>query len=339
MAALQGSRSVSRALSAKGRRGPGRAHAWSSGAIVLGLFAWFALTACFFESKDDPATTGRDTVYGDTSVHHGPDGGTVYGDFHCDPDNRYLGGGDAASVANTRRNLEAAISRLEREIEDVDRQRDQCKGRTKSRDAYLRERNCDSAAVNRAEQEANDRHRALDRARNARGLAEVNRDRVKERLQRRLAELGGASGAGEDPYVANLRDQLQKRNAEVMHAVETERSAESAYRTARNTWEELGQRWDDCSNRAYDDAKADPCSDLNYLPIAQRWNQLRNQLAMYERDLERLKDCDENRAAQVGGRPSQPGVTISPGLLLGPWLQRPPTGRPPPRHPHGSPPP
>ncbi len=323
-----------RALSAKRRWGRSRAHAWSSGAVVLGLFAWSALTACFFESKDDPATTGRDTVYGDTSVHHGPDGGTVYGDFHCDPNDRYLGGGDAASVANTRRNLEAAISRLEREIEDVDRQRDQCKGRTKPYLAYLRERNCSNAALTAAHVEEKKRSEALMRAQDASRTAGRQYEAARSKWMHRMGEIGGEA-ARTDPYLANLADQMQKRQTELSQAAQTELRAEEAWRNAQ----QAHQRQADCFDGAAADEKTDPCSDLNYLPLAQRWNQLRNQLAMYERDLERLKDCDENRAAQVGGRPSQPGVTISPGLLLGPWLQRPPTGRPPPRHPHGSPPP
>ncbi len=330
-----------RAWSARRRRGPGRAHAWSSSAVVLGLFAWFALTACFFESKDDPATTGRDTVYGDTTVHHGPDGGTVYGDFHCDRNNRYLGGGDAASVANTRRNLEAAIARLEREIEDVDRQRDQCKGRTRPATAYVPARICNNLALAAANVEEKKRREAFMRAQAASRTADSRHVQVRSAWMRRMGEIGGEA-ARTDPYLANLADQMEKRRTEALQAAQTELRAEEAWRNA----EEAQQREHDCLDRVAADQKADPCSDLNYLPIAQRWNQLRNQLAMYERDLDRLKDCDENRAAQAGGRPTQPGGRPSqPGAMgLGEWviqefLLNAPIRRPPPTHPHGSPPP
>ena len=331
-----------------------RIEAMVSGPAVLALFGWFVLSACeeltWPGGPPDLPTPGADAVYyDDIPVHESADGGVTFGNFHCDGQGKYLGGGDPASEGRTKKALEVAVESSKQELKDIDKDLGRCGGKKKFQYEYYAEHNCDTGELSSYREKARRIQKGISDGEEK--IAGVMRD---QQLQRQAIEhwqreaqdarrvidhatrsdleqpknqyspLGSPDPHGGAPSRLKAALTGLDRANEDAKAYRQERAAEEAklvqLKTQLGDLRQQSAALEQRCNAAREAAVADSCSEANFNRLTARRSELREQAAMHQHRKDRFDKCvdDRKRRAQAPSvRPTVDPAVIQmlPGIL------------------------
>lgn len=252
---------------------------------------------------------------------------TLFGDIQCDQNGRYLGGGSPQSAQAVKTGLERGIDDAKREINDLNRAIDICKGRQLGMADYKAQFGCDEARIRQLAAEA-----------------AAARSKVQPLEQKIFAIANEIEG--KDARLKTEKNMAAAEHARLMQQItkDTGRQLmlELEARPLRAEYRRLeSERWRiyEACNKAEDAAWADPCFTPNVTEMFGARRELEQRVQRYEQRLDRLENCSEDQVRQSQSSvPDRAGGTVIPGLILQQVLpgliappRHPPSGHPPPR--------
>jgi len=342
-------------------RGIARIEALVSGPAVLALFAWFAVVACSeWAAISAPATPGPDAVYDGMAVHENPDGSVNFGEFHCDGQGKYVGGGNPDSEKRFSDALKSQLESAKNEIKNIDQELQRCGGKKKFQYAYDAEAGCDRAALGNYLKEDNKIEVQIQKTRER--LDELERDRplIRNQIDRAQSGYETMRRATENPtehdkqqtyYDLNLPYRLEMALKTLTDANEAARRNRQETAALQKQLEKLNadraQLKDQAAtitgrcDAAQGMAKSDPCSEANFNRNDDRRSSLRTQAAVHQNNKDRFDKCTDDRKRQAKAQQERARPAIDPSFILNqPGLWNRPAPRPSkpapsqPSHPH-----
>ncbi len=283
-----------RFASPRASRGRVRSETLISGTAALALFGWFALGACGFDDKPPPPPLPQfiDTSYGDFMVSESPSG-ISFGAIQCDAQGRYSGGGDASSEDRMRNAMKAAVEKTKKEIDDINRRLDQCKGKSRSDKDFDASFGCDRTKAGAARIRLENKQFELNK---------LTKDY--EETKKSIWVPGGfATKRDWDEKERDRQGYLKQLEAKIPQT-------QAQIPPLQQDYDALQAKCDQASV-----AKAnDPCSEQNQDAMKNQREALRVQAASHQFRLDKFNTCMDDRKRQAGGQPSG-RTTVDPAII------------------------